>query len=309
LQSAAAVLLLCAACVTTPRTAYTAPAPAGPAYVSGEAAARVLVLVVPDPDPRIAPMWLEHADKAADAVDAALREAGFRTTRESLARWSARVTVICPIRGPQFSIVIEAHHKVVDRFDLNGKEWGPAELAELGKVVRQRVERSEAIAALAGVAPPRPEPTAAAAAEPGRARVDGAPGPPKRRLAVLDFRGSVSPAALAVLADLARAAAAEAGRASGTVVMTREHVLATLKEQGRSAGPCADGACEVETARAVGADLLVTGEVSEVGGARVLVLKLVDATSGALLASKHAQAKDDLALVEAAKPAAAGLFE
>jgi hypothetical protein len=93
------------------------------------------------------------------------------------------------------------------------------------------------------------------------------------------------------------------------VVLTREQVLATLKERGRSAESCTDGACEVETARAAGADLVVTGEVSEVGGARFLVLKLVDAPSGALLASKHAQAKDDLALVEAAKPAATALFE
>jgi hypothetical protein len=65
----------------------------------------------------------------------------------------------------------------------------------------------------------------------------------------------------------------------------------------------------VEAARAAGADLVVTGEVSDVGGARFLVLKLVDAASGALLASKHAQGKDDLALVEAAKPAAAALFQ
>jgi hypothetical protein len=305
----AAVLILCAACVTTQRAAYTAPALAGPPRVAGEAAARVLVLVATDADPRLAPMWLDHAARAADAVDAALRAAGFRTTREPLARWSARVTVICPIRGPEFSVVVEARREVVDRLDVNGRDWGAAELAELGKAVRQRVESSEAIAALAGVPPRRPEPSAAA--EPGRAQGGGAPaGPPRRRLVVLDFRGSAGAAALAVLADQARAAAAEAARTSGTEVMTRERVLAALKERGRPAEPCADGgACEVETARAAGADLVVTGEVSDVGGARFLVLKLVDAASGALLASKHAQAKDDLALVEAAKPAAAALFQ
>jgi hypothetical protein len=185
--AAALALVLCAACVHD-RTAYAAPEPAGPAGVSGEAAARVLVLIVPDADPRIAPPWLDRADKGADAVDAALRDAGFRTTREVLARWTARVTVRCPVRGEDFSIVIDdARHKVLDRFDLNGRDWGPAELAELGRTVRQRLERSEAIAALAGVVPKRAEPAAAAAVEPGGARVDGpTAGLAKRRPAVLD---------------------------------------------------------------------------------------------------------------------------
>jgi hypothetical protein len=38
-------------------------------------------------------------------------------------------------------------------------------------------------------------------------------------------------------------------------------------------------------------------------------MKLFDAEAGTLLASKQADAADDLALVKAAKPAAAALFE
>jgi len=114
---------------------------------------------------------------------------------------------------------------------------------------------------------------------------------------------------LAVLADQVRAAAAEAGRTSGTTVMTRESVNASSKEKGRSDKPCGDAACDLETARAAGADLVVTGEVSAIGDARFLVLRLVDTAAGALVASRHAQATDDLALIEAARPAAAALLQ
>jgi hypothetical protein len=81
-----------------------------------------------------------------------------------------------------------------------------------------------------------------------------------------------------------------------------------LKDQGKAAA-CMEGECEVETARLIGAHLVVTGEVSRVGPAQFLQMKLFDAEAGTLLASKQADAADDLALVKAAKPAAAALFE
>ncbi len=184
------------------------------------------------------------------------------------------------------------------RWEVNGAAWGAEELAELGRAVRQRLERSDAIAALAGVAGPGRSPSEAQPAAPAGDRGPGraeqaAPPPGKRRLAVLDFRGAVPPQVLAVLADQARAAAAEAGRTSGMTVMTRESVNAS----------------DLETARAAGADLVVTGEVSAIGDARFLVLRLVDTAAGTLVASRHAQATGDLALVEAARPAVAALFQ
>ncbi len=306
-----AILLSAAACRTG--TPYKAPAPEGAPSLGSDAAAKLLVLVVADADPRVNPPWIEKAEKAADAVAATLAQAGFRTTRRQSMRSTVRVTVSLPLRGSDFRVVVDANGKELDRWDVNGAAWGAEELAELGRAVRQRLERSDAIAALVGVVGPGQSPNKAQPAAPPADRrpvraEPAAPPPGKRRLAVLDFRGAVPPQVLAVLADQARAAAAEAGRTSGTTVMTRESVIAS-KEKGRSAEPCGDAACDLETARAAGAGLVVTGEVSAIGDARFLVLRLVETASGALVASRHAQAKDDLALVEAARPAAAALFQ
>jgi hypothetical protein len=223
-----------------------------------------------------------------------------------------RVTVILPLRGADFTVAVDANGKELERWAVNGAAWGAEELAELGRAVRQRLERSDAIAALAGVAGPQRSPTEAQPAAPAAARgpvraEPAAPPPGKRRLAVLDFRGAAPPQVLAILADQARAAAADAGRTSGTIVLTRESVIAS-SEKGRTE-PCGDAACDLETARAAGADLVVTGEVSAIGDARFLVLRLVDLASGTLVASRHAQARDDLGLVEAARPAAEALFQ
>jgi hypothetical protein len=130
-----------------------------------------------------------------------------------------------------------------------------------------------------------------------------------RRLAVLEFRGSLAPNLLALLSDQARSAAVEAVRPHGIAVMTRENTAVMLRDQGRAPGACTEGDCEVDTARLIGAHLVVTGEVSRVGNALFLQMKLFDAEAGTLLASKQADATDDLALVKAAKPAAAALFE
>jgi hypothetical protein len=307
--AAVTVLLSAAACRTGPP--YKAPAPEGAPFLGSEAAAKLLVLVVADADPRVNAPWIEKAERAADAVAAALAQAGFRTTRREGTRTTVRVTVILPLRGSDFTVAVDANGKELERWAVNGAAWGAEELAELGRAVRQRLERSDAIAALAGVARPQRSPDeaqpAAPAADRGPVRAEPAAPARKRRLAVLDFRGAAQPQVLAVLADQARAAAAEAGRTSGTTVMTRESVIAS-SEKGR-AEPCGDAACDLETARAAGADLVVTGEVSAIGDARFLVLRLVDLASGALVASRHAQARDDLGLVEAARPAAEALFQ
>jgi hypothetical protein len=309
----AVALLLSSAACRTAGPPYRAPAPADAPALGADAAAKLLVLVVAEADPRMNPSWIDKAERAADAVAAALGQAGFRTARRPGARPSVRVVVTPPLRGPDFTVAVDANGKELHRWEVNGAAWGPEELAELGKGVRQRLERSEAIAALAGVAVPARAPKEAQPAAPAGERgpapaAPAGPPPAARRLAVLDFRGAAPAQVLAVLADQARAAAAEAGRTTGTTVMTRETVLAS-REKGRPAEPCGDTACDLETARAAGADLAVTGEVSAIGGARFLVLRLVDTASGTLVASRHAQATDDLALVEAARPAAAALFQ
>lgn len=312
------VALLASACAgASGKIPYHAPTPAGAAAVDTDTAEKLTVLVVAEADPRIAPGWVDTVERAGNAVEAALRGAHFGITRQAWSSWNVRVTVSCPIRGADFEVRIEAKGKLVDRFEANGRDWDRTELEQLAAETRQRIERSELIAAIGGK-PPRPAAAPAPAAtttpapvpEPRRAWVAAATGPSaRRRLAVLEFRGAGSPTVLALLADQAGAAAADAARPAGIQVLTRDAVARSLKAQGRTVARCADADCDLETGRALGADLVVSGEVSQVGGAQFLVLKLVDAASGALLASRHARATDDLALVEAAKPAAAALFE
>jgi hypothetical protein len=194
---AVAVLLSAAACRTT-GTPYTAPAPDGAPFLGSDAAAKLLVLVVADADPRVNAPWIEKAERAADAVAAALAQAGFRTTRRQSMRTTVRVTVSLPLRGPDFTVAVDANGKELDRWAVNGAAWGAEELAELGKAVRQWLERSDAIAALAGVAgpgqPPNKAQPAAPAADRGPVRAEpAAPPPGKRRLAVLDFRRAPRP--------------------------------------------------------------------------------------------------------------------
>ncbi len=71
-------------------------------------------------------------------------------------------------------------------------------------------------------------------------------------------------------------------------VLTRENLLALLGPD-RDLADCT-GDCEIETARRVGADLVVTGEVVRFGAGLRVVLKLHDARTAALVATERASA-------------------
>jgi hypothetical protein len=129
----------------------------------------------------------------------------------------------------------------------------------------------------------------------------------ERRLAVLEFGGPLETAVLAAMSDEARSAALEAVRAHRVTVMTRESMQVVLAEMGRSA-QCVEGECEVETARNIGADLVVTGTVLRLDGVHVLTLKLHETARGTLLATASARGKTGLETLDAVRPAAAALF-
>jgi hypothetical protein len=142
-----------------------------------------------------------------------------------------------------------------------------------------------------------------------------APAPPeaagarRRRVAVLEFRGPLDRAVLAGIADEARGAAAEALRTERGIVMTRESLAVILKDMSKPQGACAEGECEVETGRLVGADLVVTGEVIHVDATYVLILKLHETAGGALVATRQARGKSALDLMDTVKAAAVTLFD
>ena len=81
-----------------------------------------------------------------------------------------------------------------------------------------------------------------------------------KRLAVLEFRGkNLEQDILMTFSDTVRGGALQGLSGRGVVVMTRENMLVLLKDMGKK--DCQEGECEVETARNIGADYVVSGKV------------------------------------------------
>jgi hypothetical protein len=136
--------------------------------------------------------------------------------------------------------------------------------------------------------------------------VAAAPAAP-RRVAVLDFvagwsadcatGASPTPTQreqcelLRALADQARMGALAVLRPPAFVVMTRENTAQILKDMG---GQCSEGECEVETARLIGASVVVSGDVMVLDGTYVVSMKVHDVASGALLGGGSTRARERL---------------
>jgi hypothetical protein len=288
---------------------YTAPVLTTQVVVTPESASRLLVRVQSDVDQnkKLTAEALSKLASVTNAIAAELRQASFQVTMSSSAPSASTVKVgyASGYLG-EYQVVVEANGVVLEQI-VGHSVNSSADEAAFARHTRQRLERSEGLASLAAELEAKPQAPKGDAPRPW-VKTTGASAA-TRRLAVLEFRGSLAPNLLALLSDQARSAAVEAVRPHGIAVMTRENTAVMLRDQGRAPGACTEGDCEVETARLIGAHLVVTGEVSRVGSAQFLQLKLFDAEAGTLLASKQADATDDLALVKAAKPAAAALFE
>jgi hypothetical protein len=116
---------------------------------------------------------------------------------------------------------------------------------------------------------------------------------PVKRLAVLEFRGAdIKSDVLDAFADAVRGGAIEVLAGRGTLVMTRENLLVLLKDMGKK--ECTEGECEVETARNIGADFVISGTVVRIDDAFAVSLKLHEARNGSLLGTEQAVAKTQL---------------
>jgi hypothetical protein len=121
--------------------------------------------------------------------------------------------------------------------------------------------------------------------------------PTTRRVAVLEFKGrAVKDEVRLTLSDAVRTGVLEAVRGRALLVMTRENMAALVKEMGRT--DCSEGDCEVETARNIGADYVVSGDIAFIEGTYVAVLKLHQSEDGRLLGTATAQAQNQLGLIE-----------
>lgn len=126
----------------------------------------------------------------------------------------------------------------------------------------------------------------------------GAPAPSEhwRRLAVLEFTGRALEAdVLGAFSDAVRGGAIEGLFQRDVKVMTRENMMVLLREMGKS--DCTEGDCEVDTARNIGADFVISGSVVHMEETYVVVLKLHETKQGAVLASETIQAKTQLAVL------------
>jgi len=126
------------------------------------------------------------------------------------------------------------------------------------------------------------------------------------RIAVLEFTGDdVQDKTRRVITDRARAAALEPARKIGYDVMTRESTALVMEQMG---GQCAEGQCEIEMARSVGAALVMTGEVRQLEGEYFGDLKLHDTEKGSLLAVEGYRGKDAIDLLQQTPAAAERLL-
>ena len=113
-----------------------------------------------------------------------------------------------------------------------------------------------------------------------------------KRLAVLEFSGiGVDPNLLSLFSDEARAGIVKTINKDEVLIMTRESTLQILKDMGKDAS-CMKGACEVEIARNIGADYVVSGAIIQSDGVYILTVKLHDTETSALLSSHVADSRD-----------------
>ena len=116
-------------------------------------------------------------------------------------------------------------------------------------------------------------------------------------LAVLDFESKLEGELSAILSDQARAGALDTLDSLQWSIITRENMMQILDDMGKDLD-CVSGSCEVEVARNIGADVVISGMLSQVDDVYLLSLKLHDSGSGKLLAMETVQAKEKVDLVE-----------
>jgi len=115
------------------------------------------------------------------------------------------------------------------------------------------------------------------------------------RLAVLELSGDLALKERAFLTDAIRSEVVKT-LPDHIQVMTRENMEVMLTDMGLDASCVAEGACEVETARNLGVEQVVSGSILSLGGTIVLSVKLHNTGSGRLVAAEEARGSDLLGL-------------
>jgi len=124
----------------------------------------------------------------------------------------------------------------------------------------------------------------------GRANWQQAPG------GYWEFQGkNLDQDILMTFSDTIRGGALQGIQGHGVVVMTRENMLVLLKDMGKQ--DCGEGDCEVETARNIGADYVISGKVVRMEQLYVVTLKLHETKGGSLLGADAAEGSSQVELL------------
>jgi TolB-like protein len=117
-----------------------------------------------------------------------------------------------------------------------------------------------------------------------------------KRLAVLEFQGkNLESDILMTFSDTVRGGALQGLEPYGVLVMTRENMLVLLRDMGKQ--ECGEGDCEVETARNIGADYVISGKVVRIEQLFVITLKLHETQGGSLLGTETVEGASQIELM------------
>jgi formylglycine-generating enzyme required for sulfatase activity len=123
-------------------------------------------------------------------------------------------------------------------------------------------------------------------------------------LAVLDKSrpedADLTPAKLSILAQAVRGEAAKRLNSQGFTILSEENTVSILKDMGVNLASC-QGECEVEIARKLQADWLLSTQLVRFGRSWTLQLNLFETASGALKASERVQVTSEDQLLSLAE--------
>jgi TolB-like protein len=100
---------------------------------------------------------------------------------------------------------------------------------------------------------------------------------------------------LMTFSDTVRGGALQGLEPHGVVVMTRENMLVLLRDMGKK--ECGEGDCEVETARNIGADYVISGKVVRIEQIYAVTLKLHETQGGSLLGTDTVEGTSQIDLL------------
>ena len=117
-----------------------------------------------------------------------------------------------------------------------------------------------------------------------------------KRMAVLEFQGKdLDEEVLMAFSDTVRGGALQGIEGQGVVVMTRENMQVLLRDMGKQ--ECGEGDCEVETARNIGADYVISGKVVRIEQLYIVTLKLHETRGGSLLGTETVEGASQVELM------------